>query len=76
MVIYPDLFALDSSAIVYRVDLSVESITTSGPNTGSASLIFLKNQLPIPGVCSLNNNTGIALATNFLGIFSFNNFTP
>ena len=69
MTMYNELFTLDLTAILYRVDLSVESVTQLGPNTGSSTLIFFKNQLPVPGVCSLNNNTGISLSTLFSGTF-------
>lgn len=67
MTIYKNIFTLDSSAVLYRVDLNIESITKLGSNTGFSSIIFLKNMLPVPGACSLNNYTGFILTSIFTG---------
>jgi hypothetical protein len=67
MTIYKDLYKLDPITLFYRIDLTVESITSLGPNTGYSSLVFVKNLLPKPGSCTLFNNVGIASLTYFEG---------
>ncbi|RNA30185.1 polycystic kidney disease 1-like 2, partial [Brachionus plicatilis] len=65
MVMLAELFKLDETAVDWKIDLTVTTITNSGISMGSSSLRLKKNKLPQAGKCTVSPTEGLAMTTFF-----------
>jgi hypothetical protein len=67
LTIYKEFFSLIPSVRKYKIDFIVDTVeqSTGFVSKGTASLVIVLNDLPIPGTCSIGTTTGTSPDTLF-----------
>lgn len=61
----PAVFSQFPNVDNWKVEFAAVAVYPSATLTGSSSLLFIKNRLPLNGTCSVDLNNGTAMSTYF-----------